>query len=75
MKEYVLANGEQKWGGIIHPLPLLTAIGNGKGGGDYRGTCLDLVGHWACDKIEAALFPNNLQDYKNITEQLKFKED
>lgn len=38
--------------GVIHPLPLLTAVGNGRGGGDYHnGTNLDLVGSWAGDEI------------------------
>lgn len=35
---------------IIHPIPLLTAIGNGKGGGDYHddgSTCMEWVGKWA----------------------------
>lgn len=36
----------------IHPLPILTAIGNGRGGGDYHGTCMDMVGTWAMDVIE-----------------------
>lgn len=35
----------------IHPLPLLTEIGNGRGGGDYFGTCMDMVGAWAMDRI------------------------
>ena len=35
----------------IHPLPLLTAEGNGRGGGDYRGGCDDLVGTWSRDVI------------------------
>lgn len=36
----------------IHPLPLLTAVGNGFGGGDYhRGTNLSDVGSWANDLI------------------------
>ena len=38
-------------GWIIHPLPLLTAIGNGLGGGDYRGINEDYVGSWAYDRI------------------------
>ena len=39
-------------GWCIHPLPLLTAIGNGQGGGDYhRGTDLENVGAWANDRI------------------------
>lgn len=32
---------------VIHPLPLLTAEGNGRGGGDYHGAAMDLVGSWA----------------------------
>ena len=31
----------------IHPLPLLTAEGNGRGGGDYKGSNEELVGTWA----------------------------
>lgn len=38
----------------IHPIPLLTAIGNGLGGGDYRGSNMDLVGSWAFDEIRIA---------------------
>lgn len=39
----------------IHPLPLLTADGNGKGRGDYWLECpdSDLVGLWAYDVIES----------------------
>jgi len=32
--------------GHFHPLPLLTADGNGRGGGDFRGDGEDLVGMW-----------------------------
>jgi hypothetical protein len=35
----------------IHPLPLLTAEGNGRGGGDYHGAHEELVGTWARDVI------------------------
>lgn len=35
----------------IHPLPLLTAISNGQGGGDYHGKDNVMVGRWACDHI------------------------
>jgi len=35
---------------FIHPLPLLTAEGNGLGGGDYQGNS-KLVGSWARDII------------------------
>jgi len=37
-------------GAKIHPLPLLTCEGNGRGGGDFRGES-DLVGSWARDVI------------------------
>jgi len=36
----------------VHPLPLLTAVGNGQGGGDYYGRNEDSVGYWAGDLIE-----------------------
>lgn len=36
---------------VIHPLPLLTAEGNGRGGGDYEGLNMELVGSWAGDEI------------------------
>lgn len=49
------ATYKPKWasegGWCIHPLPILTAIGNGKGGGDYHGACMDMVGAWAMDEI------------------------
>ena len=42
----------------IHPLPLLTCIGNGLGGGDYTDTTddstEDYVGYWAWNKISIA---------------------
>lgn len=40
---------------IISPIPLLTAVGNDKGGGDFhRGTGIgyELIGTWAWDEIE-----------------------
>jgi hypothetical protein len=35
----------------IHPLPLLTAEGNGESGGDYHGRNDDLCGFWARDVL------------------------
>lgn len=57
----------------VHPLPLLTACGNNRGGGDYHENCpdFDLVGIWAFDFIEFA-------DYKPVgfTErEVHFKEE
>jgi hypothetical protein len=37
----------------IHPLPLLTCEGNGRGGGDFRGES-DLIGMWARNRISVA---------------------
>lgn len=40
---------------VISPIPLLTAVGNDKGGGDFhRGTGVgyDLIGTWAWDVVE-----------------------
>ena len=45
------ANATDKDGWCVHPIPLLTAIGNGLGGGDYRGVNVEEVGCWANDLI------------------------
>lgn len=40
---------------IISPIPLLTAVGNDKGGGDFHkgnGVGYELIGTWAWDEIE-----------------------
>lgn len=42
---------QDEYGYRIDPLPLLTAEGNGRGGGDYRGANDKLVGSWARDLI------------------------
>lgn len=58
------------WGAKIHPLPLLTCEGNGRGGGDFRGEN-DYVGSWARDVISVEttapegfteIFPNFKED-------------
>jgi hypothetical protein len=49
MKLYVDKN--LKFEDDIHPLSLLTAEGNGRGGGDYSGASENLVGTWARDVI------------------------
>lgn len=50
----------------IHPLPLLTCEGNGRGGGDFHGEH-PMIGKWARNRIEASytkpkgateIFPN-----------------
>lgn len=64
MEKYVAENkkkdGDYFW--CINPLPLLTSIGNGQGGGDYRGDDPE-VGTWAFDKIYvSALRPGNMEE-------------
>ena len=64
MEKYVAENKEKDgphfW--CINPLPLLTSIGNGQGGGDYRGDD-PAVGSWAFDKIYiSALKPSNMEE-------------
>jgi len=50
-KVYVDKNYGEGGGWRVHPLPLLTAEGNGRGGGDYRGITDQLVGTWARNVI------------------------
>lgn len=47
------SKGKAAWGWTIDPLPLLTAVGNGRGGGDYRepNENYDLCGTWAWDEL------------------------
>ena len=53
LAEYA-AHASTSDGWCVHPLPLLTAIGNGRGGGDYWDghPNSDTVGAWAMDVIE-----------------------
>lgn len=54
--EYVSTN-RNNGGWILQPLPLLTAVGNGLGGGDYRGLDENVVGYWAGDQISVRDVP------------------
>lgn len=63
MQEYIDNNTCDGW--CIHPSSLLTAIGNGFGGGDYRGINLEDVGIWAYDTIS----------FENLTDKNKFIEN
>lgn len=49
--QYVEVPKSAKGQWVIHPLPLLTAVGNGMGLGDYEGTDMDWVGKWAYCEI------------------------
>lgn len=59
-------------GWIIFPLSLLTAIGNGRGAGDYHDVYpnFDICGYWSFDEV---YFSNELpEDYKEL--EVYFKE-
>lgn len=36
----------------INPVPILTSLGNGRGGGDYFGSNMELVGSWCWEPVE-----------------------
>jgi hypothetical protein len=55
---------------VIHPLPLLTAISNGRGGGDYRGINDKRTGEWWGDLIEIS--NKAPKDYEQVV--IEFKE-
>lgn len=59
----------------IHPLPLLTAMGNGYGGGDYYGHCQELVGSWATDLIEVNYILEKANNYRDISDKIAFEEN
>jgi hypothetical protein len=40
----------------VHPLPLLIALGNGGGGGNYYGINQHLVGSWGLDAISTSFY-------------------
>lgn len=49
----VMHSCDEEW--CLHPLSLLTCIGNGLGGGDYKApteeSTFNLIGYWAWDEI------------------------
>ena len=54
------------------PIPLLTAVGNGRGGGDFSGIGEEDVGCWAGDLLEARnARPNG---YEDVTAEVQFQE-
>lgn len=64
---------KDKDGWILHPLSLLTAVGNGRGGGDYYEDCVDyyMVGAWAGNNIEIT---DKVPDGYEL-EDVRFSED
>lgn len=61
-----------KGGWCIFPISLLTALGNGRGGGDYHKED-DLVGSWAFDTIEITNDPAKVEGFAEI--EPVFRED
>lgn len=64
-----LQNSKDKDGWILSPLAMLTAIGNGKGGGDFfsdDAEMMDNIGIWAWHKLE-------IVDYKPTWREVEFK--
>jgi hypothetical protein len=67
-KQYVKIPQYNKDEWQIHPLPLLCADGNGRGGGDYDGSDMDKVGIWAYDRI--GVLDKLTDEYNDFTELL-----
>lgn len=63
-KQYCIIPKNKK-GWQVHPLPLLTCSGNGRGGGDYRlGN--NRVGIWAFDRIGITNDEKSIKGFKEI---------
>lgn len=45
----VIMIDKEPW--VLNPIAILTAVGNGRGGGDYFGSDMEHVGRWAGDVI------------------------
>ncbi len=64
---YKRSRDKDEW--VIHPLPLLTCVGNGNGGGDYDGTDMGYIGTWCMDSVSVEL--KKPEGYLNITPTFK----
>jgi hypothetical protein len=51
LKQYIVMPKENIDEYIINPVSLLLASGNGRGGGDYRGSNDEMVGAWAGNSV------------------------
>ena len=70
-KEYIEIPEPNETDWIVHPLPLLLAESNGRGGGDYHGINKNVCGIWAYYPIGATnTIPTG---YKELV--VEFKED
>ena len=70
---YVVNHTKQEYmskGNGIHCLPLMTAEGNGRGGGDYYGQGEELVGTWARDVISVEKEVPGYREVPNVFQRL-----
>ena len=74
MEKYEKEAIKNEWTEVpLHPVPLLTCTGNGRGGGDYYGPGSEECGTWAGDLIETQdVRPNG---YTDVTENYLGFED
>lgn len=76
-KQYVDKNkieSVEQWGSTwrVHPLPLLTADGNGRGGGDFTGDDPNnLVGSWAGNRISVSKIKPAEDEWEELIFDLK----
>ena len=63
-----------RYGNRINVVPLLCSVGNGKGGGDYRGINMGDCGAWAGDEIYATNNEEELIGLSDYTEFIDFYE-
>ncbi len=79
MGRYALSAWRDRYGRFIHPLPLLTSCGNGRGCGDYgvwSSSLMEKVGTWAFDEISVRTTPETIPpEYRDVTENVLFYED
>ena len=70
LSKYFEENYDNMFDTALHPLPILTAISNGKGGGDYNShSDKELVGTWAWDILE--MKQNRPEYYEEIMPHFK----
>ena len=72
-KQFMLMPKEGDW--VFTPISLLTAIGNGRGGGDYnmyKDEENPMVGYWAGDKVYLSQTRPDVKKYSDITKDVDF---
>ena len=83
--DYWIDKDGKVWLFYYDPLLLLTACGNGLGGGDYRGSNEELIGSWAGDRLEASsskpegyepfvphFYDRHMSDFKDLKNAKRF---